>query len=649
MKPENVYIPERRIYRRLIYFHAFLFIFTAAYPQASATRDSLIRHQDKVKALKIENIRLSLSGTDFSNSSGLIPPAGSGDKKTLIFLDSLKIRASKTLITKKLYDFVIISHEPESKKEINGSSEASYTDYSGLKIRKIEIRRLDVFGSNINTPDFYGPDKTEKLLNKTHFNTSENIIRKNLLFKEGDTISPLNLSDNERFLRDLPYIDDARILVVPVSGAEADIIVVTKDIYSLGAKASFGGFDKGSFSLFEKNIFGMGHEFGIEIPYDSKFTDSPGFGVNYQVNNIFKTFVNLDMYYNDGLGEKTFGFEIGRKLISASTKYAGNISVREMFTSDDLDSLPVPAPVKYNLQDYWLLRSFLLNAKSVSRLILGVRYTNNNVFTHPFILPESYHYLQQYKMFLGSVSFSVQKYYKTSLVYGYGLTEDIPYGKLINITLGKEINEFKERQYMATSISIGGSVKNLGYFYTSAGFGTYINEGQTEQGILSLRTNFISNLAFIGRYRIRNFLNIDYTRGFDRYQDEYLAFSRENGFSGFRNDSIGDSQRLSFSIESVLFSPVNFYGFRFALFGFADAGFLFGTNEFVGNGDLLSAIGLGIRIRNNNLIFNTFQIRLGFFPNLPQYSRINPLIVTGQQLLKPYNFEPGKPSVIPFR
>lgn len=649
MKPENVYIQGKRIYRRLLYFNAFLFIFSAVYPQASVTRDSLRKPQDKIKTLEIENIRLSLSGNDFSNSSGLVPPAGSADEKTLIFLDSLKIRASKTLITKKLYDFVIISHEPELKKELTGSSEANFDEYSGLKIRKIEIRRLDVFGSNINTPDFHDPNKTEKLLNKTHFNTNENIIRKNLLFNEGDTLSPLILSDNERFLRDLPFIDDARILVVPVSPAEADIIVVTKDIYSLGARVSFGGFDKGSFSLFEKNIFGTGHELGIEIPYDSKFTDSPGYGINYQVNNIRKTFVNLDMYYSKGLGKKTFGFELGRKLISASTKYAGNISIREMFTSDDLDSLPVPAPVKYNLQDYWLLRSFLLDAKSVSRLILGARYTNNNVFTHPFILPESYYYLQQYKMFLGSVSFSVQKYYKTSLVYGYGKTEDIPYGSLINITMGNEINEFKKRLYMASSISMGGSVKNIGYFYTSAGLGTFINKGNTEQGILSIRTSFISNLAFIGRSRIRNFVNIDYTRGFDRYYDEYLVYNRENGFSGFRNDSIGDSQRFSVSLESVLFSPVNFYGFRFALFGFADAGFLFGTNEFVGNGDLLSAIGLGIRIRNNNLIFNTFQIRLGFFPNLPQYSRTNPLLVTGQQLLNPYNFEPGKPSIIPFR
>jgi hypothetical protein len=649
MKPEIVHRKEYRLYRRLFYFPAFLFLFTTSYAQESVAKDTLLRIHDKLTALETGNIKLSLSGTNFSYSSELIPPSGSGDEKTLTFLDSLKSRASKKLITKKLYEFVIIPHEPNSVKEITGSSESSFIGHSGLKIRKIEIRRLNVFGSNISTPDFSNPNKTEKLLNKTHLNTNENIIRKNLLFHEGDTISPLNLSDNERLLRELPYIDDARILVVPVSDAEADIIVVTKDIYSLGAKVSFGNFDKGSVSLFEKNIFGMGHEFGIEIPYDSKFTDSPGFGVNYKINNISKTFVNLASYYRNGLGEKTYGFDLSRKLISTSTKYAGNISIREMFTSDDLDSLPLPAPVKYNLQDYWLLRSFLLDAKTAMRLILGARYTNNNVFSRPFILPDSYHHLQQFKMLLGSVSFSVQKFYKASLVYGYGRTEDIPYGVLCNITLGKEINEFKKRYYMATSVSLGGSLKNLGYFYTSAGFGTYINEGQTVQGILSLRTNFISNLGFLGRSRIRNFLHVDYTRGFDRYTDEFLNYNRENGFSGFRNDSTGNSQRLSVSFESVLFSPINFYGFRFALFGFADAGFLFGTNEFVGNGDILTAIGLGLRIRNDNLVFNTFQIRVGFFPNLPEYSRINSLIISGQQLLKPYNFEPGQPTVIPFR
>ena len=112
------------------------------------------------------------------------------------------------------------------------------------------------------------------------------------------------------------------------------------------------------------------------------------------------------------------------------------------------------------------------------------------------ILPESYHHLQKYQMFLGSVSLSVQKYYKANLIYGYGRTEDIPHGGLINFTFGREINEFKKRTILG-NVSVGQSVKRLGYFYSSAGFATFINEGQTEQGMLMLRTNLISNLSYL--------------------------------------------------------------------------------------------------------------------------------------------------------
>jgi hypothetical protein len=648
MKPDILYTKERKINRRLLYFNVFLFIFTPSFTQNPLYRDTIITNTPLPVIPEIDNIKVTLSGTDFIFSPGLIPP-GNENKRTLIFLDSLKNRASKTLITKKLYDFIIISKEPESEKEIRASSDINFLDYSGFKIRKLEIKRLNVFGSNISTPDFYDPNEAETLLNKTHFNTNENIIRKNLLFNEGDTISPLTLSDNERLLRELPFIDDSRILVLPVSQNEADVIVITKDIYSLGANVSFNGFDKGSLSLYERNIFGMGHEFGIQIPYDSKYNDSPGLGVNYEISNINKSFVNLDIYYYDGLGVKNYGFDINRKLVSTSTKYAGNISVKRMITSDDLDSLPHPEPVKLNLQDYWLLRSFLLDANSATRLIIGARYTNRNVFSHPFILPESYHHLQQYKIFLASISYSVQKYYKTSLVYGYGRTEDIPHGALFNITGGNEINEFKKRKYISATVAAGESFRDFGYIYSSAGFGTFLNDGKTEQGIFSLSTNFISNLFYMGRYRVRNFARADFTRGFDRYSDEYLFFKRENGFSGFLNDSIGNSQRLSVSLESVIFFPVNLYGFRFAVFCFADAGFLFGTNEYPGSGDLLSAAGLGIRIRNDNLVLNTLQIRLGFFPHLPEFSRTSSSIISGQQLLKPLNLEPGYPSIIPFR
>jgi hypothetical protein len=161
--------------------------------------------------------------------------------------------------------------------------------------------------------------------------------------------------------------------------------------------------------------------------------------------------------------------------------------------------------------------------------------------------------------------------------------------------------------------------------------------------------NYFSNLMTVGKSRLRNFIYIDYKRGFDRNTDENLGFRKGNGFSGFRNDSVNGTQRLSVSLESVLFSPVNFIGFRFAFFGFTDFSFLSGSNEVIANGYSLTSIGLGIRIRNDNMIFNTLQVRFSFYPNPPYYSDINYVVVSGEQLLKPNNFDSGPPSIIQFR
>ncbi len=619
-----------------------------AYSQTRSEKNSIRPIPQKVFKSFKNNIPELSSDTLSGVLASLIPPWQQKGRSE-IFYDSLKIRASKNPFTKRLYDVMVVNRDTIFKKKFTGTSDANYLIHSGKLIRKIWIRRLNVFGGDINFPVSENANKLEKILNKTHFNTTENIIRKNLLFTEGDRISPLTLSDNERLLRRLPFISDARITVVPVSDTEADIVVYTKDIYSLGASYTYNGLKKGSVSVFDKNIFGIGHEFGIDVPYDNTKPHSPGFGVHYTADNIRKTFVNLNVFYLSGLGDKTYGFALSRKLVSSTSKYAGGVSVRQMYTTEDLDTLKIPAPVKYNLQDYWLSRSFLINKESVSRIILGIRYTNNNVFDHPEILPNSFYNLQKYKIYLASTAFSIQKYTKTNLIYSYGRTEDIPYGALMKFTLGREYNEFKQRTYIGGEASIGNKDEKLGYIYFYSGFSTYLNKGNTEQGLLSLRLNYFSNLLNLGNFRIRNFVYLQYSRGFGRYSNEYLKFVESNGFSGFKNDSVIGNQRLRLSLESVMFSPVNIIGFRFAFFGFTEFSFLSGTNEILGRGYALSSIGLGVRIRNDNLIFNTLQIRIGYFPNPPAFSRISVVTVSGEQLLQPENFDSGPPGIIPYR
>lgn len=601
-----------------------------------------------ISKIQFSHLSIDLAGTR-QKSLKILPTSASYKNKNSVFLDSLKQKASKNSITRKLYEIVIVAPDSAIKKNINGKSETVYSGFSGKKIRKIDVTRLSVFGSDIDNPATYKAYRGQNLLNRTHVNTLDMVIRNNLLFHTGDTLSPILLSDNERLLRDLSYIDDARINVIPVSKDEVDILVITKDVYSIGGEFSPSGLTSGNISLFENNIFGLGHEFGFEMPFNSKKPDSPGFGVHYLVDNIAKSFINLRVYYRDGLGEESYGVSMNRKFFSSSTKYAGGLAIHHMYTFEDLDTMAVPEPLRYNFQDFWVARSFLIDPLTVSRLVVGARYTNNNVFDRPYILPDSYHPLQRYQLYMGSIAFSRQRYYKSNLVYEYGRTEDIPYGSMVKLTAGREMNEFKTRNYLGTEFSFGKSFTRIGYLNVSSGFGSYLNNDETEQGIIFVRTKYFSNLLPVGKSMIRNFINIDYTRGFDRNLDEHLKYYTDNGFSGFRNDSARGGQRITLDLETVVFSPIDVFGFRFAFFGFADFSSLSGTNQILSEGTYLSGIGAGIRVRNDNLIFNTFQIRLGFFPHHPNYSRINNITVSGEQPLRMNNFDTGAPSPIPFR
>jgi len=315
---------------------ALLLSSAVAYPQDRIENDTIKRIPPDV-VNKITNIITLFSKELLLNMPGIMVPSPIQIRdKNLIFFDSLKIKASKNQLTKKLYSFVIVNPDTTFKKQFTVTSDAGYLRYAGKKIRKIIIQRLNVFGADINNPSSKEPNKIENLLNKTHFNTNESIIRKNLIFSEGDKISPLSLSDNERILRQLPYIEDARIIVVPVSDEENDIIVYTKDVYSLGGSYDYKALKKGSLSLFDKNIFGMGHEFGLDIPYNNTLPDSPGFGAHYIADNIAKSFINLNVYFLHGLGEKTRSKNLWIRSVPQACKFnnkvcRGNIDPNDVY------------------------------------------------------------------------------------------------------------------------------------------------------------------------------------------------------------------------------------------------------------------------------------------------------------------------------
>jgi hypothetical protein len=573
----------------------------------------------------------------------------SPDTISVAFYDTLRVRSEKRKLTSLIYDMLVVAPPAAGNMREKMKSTSRYDEFEGKVIRTRKVIRQNAFGTDIDNPVESDQSKADRLLNSTYVKTHAFVLNQYLVFHEGDTVSSLEMADNERLLRELPFVEDARIIIVPADSNLVDVAVVVRENYPYGVAFQFDGIPKGTVKLFDKNFAGLGHELAVTVPYNFDEYAYPGFGIKYAVRNIARTFADLELDFSDGLGSTKMGGIFRRGFTTSETKYAWSASIRLNYTTEDLDTMATPQPLRYIYHDYWGARSFMLDHETVTRLIFSARYNSNNVIKRPEIDDNSYYRLQSYQLITGSIAISSQRFINTSLIYSYGRTEDVPYGYMLELMGGRELNEFKFRNYAGLKASFGNIFTRFGYIYGGISFSTFYNEGNTEQGLFETRLKYFTPLIKAGGSKIRTFVNLYYIRGFNRYTDEYLYLRNNDFIRGFRNDSIAGDNRIIATLEPVLFTARPRLGFRFAIFAFADAGFLIKGALTSGEYNYISALGAGVRIRNDRLVLNTIQIRLAWYPNLPDYSQSSWITVDGIVRLKPPGFEPDPPGVITYQ
>ncbi len=132
------------------------------------------------------------------------------------------------------------------------------------RIASIRLVRLEVFDTSIPEED----NALFRLANWLHFNTRESTLRQLLLFKTGDAYDPRLLQESERLLRGTGYLGSASIRTVACLGGEAEIEVVTQDVWTLKPSISYGrkgGVNSSSIGLEESNVMGLGTQVGLDI------------------------------------------------------------------------------------------------------------------------------------------------------------------------------------------------------------------------------------------------------------------------------------------------------------------------------------------------------------------------------------------------
>ncbi len=582
------------------------------------------------------------------------------------FYEKLKKKFLSRRITRQLYPLLFrepyrkpVAMTPEKPKD-------PYRAYNNRFIGNIQVKKLDPFGPRVNDTLRQAANWPERFANSLHVTTREFVIKRSLLFEKGDRLNSSQISDNERILRLTPYLTDARIYVLPRRNDRdtVDILVVTQDVLSTSGGIS-GDFRSGRIDLYENNFFGFGHEFRTRTSYSSKLDPlknrSQGWGFRglYRIPFIGKTFITGEAEYINEWNNDRKALLLRRDFLTPSTKYAGGLEMsrnRLLAQAYPLikDSSSVLYSYSYNLADLWLGRSFRFRFgnerfRERARLIVAGRTTGYNYFERPIVREDTNRLYQNRFLNLLSIGFSSRSYFRDVQIYGFGRTEDVPYGGLFSLTGGLERTEFGFRYYTAAKASLGRYYSGFGYLVASANVGSFVRSGHWEQGVLRADFNYFSRLIELGAIQIRQFIDLRYTRGVGRFDQEFIDIGSRNGIRGVGSAALRGAKSLVLNLETVAFTPLNILGFQIATFAYTDLGFITQSKVKLLRGQLFSGFGLGIRVRNENLAFNTFQFRLGIYPNIPYVSSPIRTDFSGIPRTRLTDFTITAPEVIPFR
>jgi hypothetical protein len=132
------------------------------------------------------------------------------------------------------------------------------------RIARIRIEARGVFGDSDNgvMSKFYGA------VNWLHVDTRESVVRRELLFREGDCFDRLRVEESERLLRGFVFIQSAEVEATRRSNGDYDVKVTTRDEWSLRIIPRFqagSGPAVAGVSITEWNVAGAGK--AVELFY----------------------------------------------------------------------------------------------------------------------------------------------------------------------------------------------------------------------------------------------------------------------------------------------------------------------------------------------------------------------------------------------
>jgi hypothetical protein len=478
----------------------------------------------------------------------------------------------------------------------DGSLDQIALEQEGAVIGQVILEKANVF-------DLSNPDEDKwlyRLANRWHIVTKDHVIEDQLLFRSGDAFSTRLVEESERILRRNAYFFDADIKTVLHENGVVDVVVATKDVWTLGPDLSLsrsGGENRYKIGLEETNLFGNGQTVRISR---SDNVDRSSLNFGFFDKNLGSSRVTTSLNVADNSDGEFQQLSVVRPFYALDARWTAGANGLHDDRREAIYFLGNEAADYQHERDYFSAFggwSGGLRDGWVTRWTGGITYDANHFSevadpTLPAAIPEDR------KLVYGFVGIQVVEdhFEATRNRDQIGRTEDFFMGTQLAATLGwsdEALGADRDALIYSFSANRGfGSLEKTALLLRGSGNGRF-ESGDFVNALLRLHARYYHTQSDKRLF----FATLNVTAGHDLDLDNLVTLGGDSGLRGYPlRYQTGESKVLA-SIEQRYFT--DWYPFQLARVGgavFVDTGRVWGSNP-LGEAPRgwLTDVGFGLR------------------------------------------------------
>lgn len=454
------------------------------------------------------------------------------------------------------------------------------------RIGKIVVDRHTVFDADDSTTH----PAIASMANAIHISTKEYVIRRELLYQEGDVFNRSLAKETERNLRALGFLGDVDTQVDTMADSTLAVTVHTHDKWTLSVSPSYqtaGGVTSVSLTMKDDNLLGRGQSLSAGYSYRDDLQNPHAGEIIFKERRLFGSRWGTALQHKSSQDERVQSILLDHSFYTESASWAASLYA-------DYAKLVIPfyeggvrtreRQLSQHNQTGYIALSFGEELK-LRPAIAFIQKRSSGINLSP---------MDNLSLVNVSLQLMSRRFDEDKFLDNFGRVEDVPKGLTLSAVFGKNFSnaDIDPPQYFVRAgwmqaLSLTGSY----YLACGGSYSSLLGGSPVRETTLSWM--LLQHVRVSQRHLIA--ARLSETLGSDWSQDRQLVLGSSAGLRGYGNYTLTGQRLALYNIEYRWYSGPDWWIFRPGVTLFVDGGTAWNEQN---ARQFHHAAGFGFRIEN---------------------------------------------------